>query len=610
MFGRKIAILAAFLLGWAGAAAQVEFVAGAPQMVEAGTAFRVEFTLSVNDRGSAPSGFTAPDFAGLNIIAGPSESRGQNISIVNSQRSETYTFTYTYVLSAPAEGRISLGPASVTVGGQNYTTRPVQIEVVAGGAAGQNPAGQGQPQASATLAADDVLIRIIPSRTAVYKGEPIRVQLKIYTRTDLAGVQNARYPAFNGFWSQELATTPQWTQETYNNKLYNTQVIREFLIFPQQAGTLSVEQFALSVVARIVTQGQRQSIFDDFFGGGPSFRDVPLELTAGPIPITVRELPSGAPAGFSGAVGQFRLEGGPSQLDIPANSSANFEVTISGSGNLPLIESPAIAMPTSFEAYSVKTTDNYTSGVANIAGSKSFSTPFIPRAEGEYTIAPVEFSYFDPTTGRYQTLSTQSFTLQIGKDAGGGNAATGLIGGVNREDLKILSEDIRFIRLGDPGLRKSTSVFLFSWKYWIVLTLIVAAFVLTLNYLRSQIRLRADTTLVRNRKAQKVALRRLKTAESFMRAGDSGRFYEEMLKALWGYIADKLNIPVADLSRDRVQAELAERGVEPEIIGQYTAAIAECEFRRYAPADRSQIGDVYQHAVELISKMESKIRPR
>ncbi len=392
MFGRKIAILAAFLLGWAGAAAQVEFVAGAPQMVEAGTAFRVEFVLSVNDRNSVPSSFTAPDFAGLNVIAGPSESRGQSISIVNSQRTEKHIFTYTYVLSAPSEGRVTLGPASVTVDGQNHTTRPVQIEVVASGSDVAGQAAGGRPQASGTLAKDDVLIRIIPSRTTVYKGEPIRVQLKIYTRADLAGVQNARYPAFNGFWSQELDLVGEWRQETYNNKLYNTQVIREFLIFPQQAGTLSIEQFALSVVARIVTQGQRQSIFDDFFGGGPSFQDVPLELTAGPIPITVRELPSGAPAGFSGAVGQFRLEGGPGQLDIPANSSANFEVTISGSGNLPLIESPPIAMPTSFEAYAVKTTDNYTPGGANITGSKRFLTPFIPRAEGEYTIAPVEFS--------------------------------------------------------------------------------------------------------------------------------------------------------------------------------------------------------------------------
>ncbi len=607
-FFKKTAFLTAFLLCWAWAAAQVEFTARAPQMVEAGTAFRVEFSLMTDNEKLTPTGLSAPDFAGLNVIAGPSSSRSQNISIVNGRRSESYTHTYTYVVSAPAEGKITIGPASVTADGKSYSSEPVQIEAVAGesaAAAGQNASGSGQ--SSATLAKDDVLVRIVPGRTAVYKGEPIRVQLKIYTRVDLAGVQNARYPAFNGFWSQELNTTPQWTQETYNGKLYNSQIIREFLIFPQQAGTLSIEQFALSVIARIVTQGQRQSIFDDFFGGGPSIQDIPIELTAGPIPITVKELPAGAPAGFNGAVGQFRLEGGPGQLDIPANSSANFDVTISGSGNLPLVESPAIALPTSFEVYTVKTTDAYTPGGANITGSKTFSTPFIPRAEGEYTVPPVEFSYFDPTAGRYQTLRTQPYTFQIGQDTGGGNAATGLIGGANREELKILSEDIRFIRLGDPGLKRPGRTFLWSGVYWGIMAMLISSFSLLLRYLRKQIRLRGDITLVRNRRAQKVALRRLKTAEKYMLAKDGAGFYDEMLKALWGYLGDKLNLPAAELSRDRVQAELAGRGVEPELTDRYTAAIAECEYRRYAPSGGEQIGDVYHQAVELISKMESKI---
>ena len=601
-FFKKTAFLTAFLLCWAGAAAQVEFTARAPQMVEAGTAFRVEFSLTTDNEKLTPTGFSAPDFAGLNVIAGPSSSHGKNASFVNGRRSESYTYyTYIYVVSVPDEGKITIGPASVTVDDKSYSTQPLQIEAVAGGS------GAADPNTAGTLAKDDVLVRIVPGRTAVYKGEPIRVQLKIYTRTDLIGVQNARYPAFNGFWSQELNTTPQWVQETYNGKLYNSQVAREFLIFPQQAGTLSIEQFALSVVARIVTQGQRQSIFDDFFGGGPSIRDIPLELTAGPIPITVKELPAGAPAGFNGAVGQFRLEGGPSQLDIPANSSANFDVKISGSGNLSLIESPTITMPTSFEAYTVKTTDAYSPAGANITGSKTFSTPFIPRAEGEYTIPPVEFSYFDPTAGRYQTLRTQPYTLQIGQDAGGGNTATGLIGGVNREEVKILSEDIRFIRLGDPGFKKSGRTFLWSGVYWGIMAILISSFSLLLRYLRKQIRLRNDTTLVRNRKAQKVALRRLKTAEKYMLAKDGAGFYDEMLKALWGYLGDKLNLPAAELSRDRVQAELARRGVEPELTDRYTAAIAECEYRRYAPSGQEQIGDVYHQAVELISKMESKI---
>lgn len=613
--GKKVSFVAAFLLFCMGAMAQqVDFVAGAPQMVEAGTAFRIEFTATTSASNLVPTGFTGPDFAGLNVIAGPSDSRGQNISIINGRRSESYIFTYTYVVTAPSEGRVTISEATVTVDGKTYTSKPVRIDVVAGGAGsagrgspGQNPGGQTQAQASGSIEKDDILVRIVPSRTTVYKGEPIRVQLKIYTRVQIAGVQNAKYPAFNGFWSQEIGTAGQWVQETYNNKLYNSQVVREFLIFPQQAGTLSIEQFGLSVVARIVTQNRRQSIFDDFFSGGPTVQDIPLDLTAGPIPITVKDLPAGAPAGFQGAVGQFRLEGGPSQTEIPANSSANFDLRISGSGNLPLVNAPAIEMPTSFEQYTVKTTDAYSPSGGTISGSKTFSTPFIARAEGEYTIPPVEFVYFDPATEHYQTLRTPNYTLHIGQDTGGGNAASGLVSGINREELKILSEDIHFIRISDPKLKKTGSVFLGSWGYWLVWLLIVALFALSLVYLQKQIRMRNNKTLVRNRRAQKVALRRLKAAEKHMLAKDSAGFYDEMLKALWGYMSDKLNIPVAHLSRDNVKEGLLSKEVEPELVDRYIAAIAECEYMQYAPSDKTQIGDVYNAAVELISKMESKI---
>ena len=610
-----LAVLMLFCTGLL--AQQVEFVAGGPQMVEVGSAFRIEFTLTTHSQDQTPSGFDPPAFTGVNVIAGPTESRGQNISIINGRRSEIYTVSYSYVLSAPDEGRVSVPAASVTVGGKSYSSNSFQIEVVAGGAgasgggqpgAQQRPQTQGgQTQASSGLQKDDILLRIIPSRTTVYKGEPIRVQLKIYTRQELAGAGDFKYPAFNGFWNQEIKVSDPGRQEEYNGKLYHSQVLREFLLFPQQSGTLSIEQFSMSVVARIVTQNRRQSIFDDFFGGGPSVNDTQVNLTAGPIPITVKEWPAGAPAGFNGAVGQFKMEGGPNQIEIGANSSANFDVRISGSGNLPLITAPKIEMPTSFEQYTVKATDNYSVSGANISGGKTFSTPFIPRAEGEYTIPPVEFVYFDPAAERYVTLRTPNYTLRIGQDTGGGNTSSGLVSGINKEDLKILGEDIRFIRITDPKLRRVGSIFLFSWKYWVVLVVIIALFIAALMYLQKQIRLRNNKTLVRNRRAQKVALRRLKAAEKNMLAKDSAGFYDEMLKALWGYMSDKLNIPVSNLSRDNVKEGLAAKGVESELIDRYIAAIAECEYMQYAPSDKTQIGDVYNSAVELISKMESKI---
>jgi hypothetical protein len=610
--GKKIPLLAVMLLFCMGLRAQqVEFTAGAPRMIEAGTAFKVEFTLTTDSREATPSDFSGPAFSGVNVIAGPQSSSWESHTNINGRQSDSYVYVYTYVVSAPTEGTITVPGASVTVAGRSHTTQPLRIEVVATGTAsgaqpGQ-PGQQGTGQNTTSLAKDDVLLRIVPNRTSVYKGEPIRVQLKIYTRANLARISDVKYPAFNGFWNQEIPVNDPGRQEEYNGKLYQSQVIREFLLFPQQAGTLSIEQFSMSALAQVVTQSRRQSLFDDFFGGGPQVLDIPLNLSAGPIPITVKEWPAGAPAGFNGAVGQFRLEGGPDRIDIPANSAANFDLRISGTGNLPLIAAPTIEMPASFEQYTVKTTDDFAPAGGNMSGSKTFSVPFIPRGEGEYAIPPVEFVYFDPATARYVTLRTSDYTLRIGQDTGGGNTPSGLVSGTNKEDLKILGQDIRFIRIADPKLRRVGTAFLFSWGYWGALLLILIAFVAALAWLRKRIRLRNDRTLTRNRRAQKVALRRLKTAEKYMLAKDSAGFYDEMLKALWGYMSDKLNIPVSNLSRDNVKQGLADKGIESEWADRYISTIAECEYMQYAPSDKTQIGDVYNSAVELISKMESKI---
>lgn len=598
---RRVLWLSALLIAFCtGARAQVDFTAAAPQRVEAGTAFRVEFTLSSPERIARPSAFTPPAFEGLNVVAGPSMANGQNFSFGNGQRSEIHTLTYTYAVAAPEAGIVTIPAASATVDGKSYSTRPVKIEVVAPGTAA------GGQQTAATLQKDDVLVRIVPDRTALFKGEALRVQLKLYFRVDLAGASNFRYPAFNGFWNQEIPVNDAGGQEEYNGKLYTTRVLREFLLFPQQAGVLSIEQFSFSAVARLVSPGRAQSLLDEFFGGGPRIDDIPLDLTAGPIPITVKEWPAGAPAGFGGAVGQFTLEGGPDKAETAANSPANFVLRITGAGNLPLVTAPKPILPASFEQYTVKTEDNYGVSGRTITGTKSFTTPFIPRAEGDYVLPPVEFVYFDPAAVRYVTLYTPEHTMRVGADTGGGENP-GLVTGVNREEVKVLGEDIRFIRVGDPKLKRAGGVFLFSWGYWVILLLIVGGFIAALRSLRRRIRRQSDRTLVRNRRARKVALHRLKAAERHMTAKDPAGFYEEMLKVLWGYMGDKLNLPAANLSRDNVREGLAARGVETEWIERYIDAVAECEYRRYAPADNSRIGDVYHAAVELISKMEGKI---
>lgn len=583
-------------------AQEVEFAAAAPQMVETGVPFRVEFTANAE-----VDEFTPPAFSGVNIIAGPSTSHGQSISIENGKTTRSVTNSYTYILLIEQAGTVTIPEATAQVRGKEYRSRPIRIEAAAGG--GQSATqGSQSSQPSASLAADDLFIRMIPNRTTVYKGEPIRVSFKIYTRVDLSTIRNIKYPAFNGFWSQEIPVGDQWMQETYNDKLYHAMVVREFLLFPQQAGALSIDPLTMSVVVQIVTQTRRQSLMDDFFGGGPSIQEIPKELSTGSLRITVKDWPAGAPAGFQGAVGQFTLQGGPSLIEVAANSAANYDLKISGTGNLPLIQAPKVELPASFEQYTVKTTDGYNVTGSTFSGAKEFSIPFIARAEGEYTLPPVEFTYFDPQAESYKTLRTAEYTLRIGRDTGQSDTPTaGLVSGVNKEELKILGEDIRFIRLGDPGLKPVGAVFPGSWGFWGLLLLLIAAFAGMVVYLQKRNRFRSNTTLVRNKRAQKVALKRLKNAEKLMLAKDGPGFYEEMLKALWGYMSDKLNIPVAHLSRDNVREGLFARGVETEQIEKYVQTIADCEYARYAPSEKIQIGDVYNTAVELISRMESKI---
>lgn len=597
-------------------AQQVRFDAAVPQVVEAGDPFRVEFTLN-----QKPSDFTPPAFSGVDVIAGPTVSQGQSVTIVNGKTTSSFSYTYTYLLQASSVGYVTIPPAKVVVDGSTYATRATKIEVVGqaptqqgggsqggGSNQGESSAGGQSVKPATTIASDDIVLRVITNSTNVYKGQPIKVSFKLYTRVPLSGVESAKYPAFNGFWNQELNVDANpWQRETYNNKVYDAKVIREFLLFPQQTGVLQIEQLSLTLVAQIVTQSRRQSLFDDFFGGGASVQDVRKTLSTKPLNITVKNLPAGAPAGFSGAVGNFTMSGGVTPTDITANSAVNYTIKISGTGNLPLVTTPTIEMPGSFEQYTVKTTDNYSSNGTTIAGSKEFEIPFIARAEGKYTIPAVEFSYFDPQTARYVTLKTNETNINVASDPTGGKGNPGLVSGVSKEDLKILGKDIRFIRVGSPQLSATGSFVIWSWYYILIILLLIALFVVTLIYMQKRIKLYSNTTLVKNKKAHKVALKRLKAAEKNMLAANEHQFYEEMLKGLWGYMSDKLSIPMADLSKENVRERLLRKNIDETLISAYEDIINNCEFARYAPSAATSMKDVYGAAVDLISKLESKI---
>ena len=618
-FVAKISLTALFVLAIfsASAAEKVTFEANSPLTVAVGEAFRVEFALNAKPDGDT---FKAPSFEGFDVLAGPAISQGSSVQIVNGSMTKSVSYTYTFVLLPQAAGNVTIGAAEVKVDGSSYRTRPLPIEIVNEGEGsraqqqqgGSNRADDTQADAQSRIGKDDILLRAVVSRSSVYKNEPLHVAFKLYTRVPYVNIVPESAPSFNGFWSQDLSdpNSARVGRETYAGKVYETRVLYDYLLYPQQAGQLHIEQFSLNAVAQIVmqTSPRGQSLFDDFFGGGQTVQEVRKNLSTAPVAITVKDFPAGAPASFNGAVGQFQMSGGIDKKTMSANASDNFTLKISGSGNLPLIQAPTVEMPTSFEQYNKKTTESLAHNANGITGYRQFEYPFIPRAEGSYTINPVEFSYFDPDAAKYVTLNTSSFNIEVRPDSTGGGGVSGIVSGINKEDLKILDKDIRFIRIGDPCLTRRGNLLFGSTAYFAALALILLVFAGGYLYLKKRLSEMQNTVLVRNRKANKVALQRLRAAFQHMNAGSEKAFYEEMLKALWGYMSDKLNIPVANLTKDNIREELLKRNVSAELTGQFIDTITHCEYAQYSPSSSGRMSELYGSAAGILSKLESVIK--
>ena len=619
-FIAKISLTALFVLAIfsASAAEKVTFEANSPLTVAVGEPFRVEFALNaMPDDGT----FKAPAFEGFDVIAGPAEARGQSIQIVNNAMTRVINYTITYVLVPQGAGNVTVGAAEIAVEGTTYRTKPLAIEVVDEGKApgGGGSAAGGQPQrreeassesaAQSKVAKDDILLRAIVSRTSVFKGEPLRVTFKLYERVPVVGYNDVKFPSFNGFWAQELNTeNARRERETFNGKVYETLVAKEYLLYPQQAGTLVIEPAEITAVAQVIIQSRRS--LDPFFGGGPDFVNVPRKVQSPRINVTVKPLPAGAPASFSGAVGSFTMDAVLPPDRLAANSAATYTVKISGTGNLTFVQAPKLTLPASFEQYNVKTTESINASAAGISGYRQFEYPFIARAEGTYDVEPVEFSYFDPARMQYMTLRSRPLELEITPDAkgGGGDAYVVQGRGMSKEEVKMLGQDIRFIKLGNAQLRPVREPFLFGAAYWGLLVGILALFTAVYVALRKQIRESQNAALVRGKRANKVAVQRFRVAKRYMEEQNRHAFYEEMLRALWGYMGDKFNIPVANLTKENVREELHKRGVSAEESQRFTSIITKCDEAQYSPAASAQMSEVYAEGVDIISRIEAVIK--
>ncbi|MCL2133871.1 MAG: BatD family protein, partial [Bacteroidales bacterium] len=589
------------------AAQDVSFSTAAPRVVGVGENFRITINLSAE-----PEHFTPPEFSGLSILAGPSKSTMTNIQMVNGRTTQSFTVTYTYIVQATAEGKAQIGAAKATVDGKSYQTQPVSIDVVKDAPAqqGAQQSGQqgGQPQNRGNTnqpSADetDVFVRIQFNKSQVVRGEYLTATIKLYTRQmNILGFENYKFPTFNGFWSQEIESPQRlnFQRETFDGKIYNVAVVRRYALFPQQTGTLKIDPVEITCVLQVKGNSQPRSFFDSFFDTPQSIRK---NIASPIVAIEVHKLPDGAPASFKGTVGSnFQMEARFNRDSIQANDAVNLVVRISGEGNLKLLESPQVNFPPHFETYDTKITDNTKASDFGISGSKSFEYPVIPRSEGSFDIPGPEFSYYDINKKQYVTLRSNDLHIGVSKDPNAGTAVT--TQGINQQSVKSLNSDIQYIKRAPLALG-STVLFFGSMPYYAVFIALLLLFFIIYFQLKRHIKRTQDIRRTRHRKATKIAKKRLKAAGEFLRQHNMNSFYDELSRAMWGFLTDKAGLSVADLSREKAREVMQAKNAKEEDITAYLQVLDECEFARYAPgAGQSAMQKVYEVAIQIISKFE------
>lgn len=583
--------------------AQVTFKATAPATVVEGEQFRLSYHLNKEGRD-----LRLPELKGLELLFGPSTSTSYSQSIINGKSTSEMSVTYTYILMASKAGSYTIPAASITVDGSSYKSNSLQIKVLPPDevAADSSPGGDRQPErasGSATVSERDAFIRAIVSKSNLYEQEGFTVTFRLYTTLNVVNFGKIQFPEFEGFMVEEidLPVNKQLQMERYNGRNYYTADLRKTLLFPQRPGKITIPSGSLEMVFS-VPSGKKVS---SFFGPQEMMVDVKKALRTNPLDIDVKPLPEPKPVNYANAVGSFTMKPVLSKTETRANEAITLQLEISGTGNLKLIRNPEIPFPDNFEQYDPKV-DNIVNATTNgLTGMRRIEYMVIPRYEGTYNIPPVEFTYFDPRSGSYKRLTTPEYQLNIAKGEPGSAPATAF---VNRQNVKV-EQDIRFLITGDPNYQRKDSFFVGSTGYWLWILLPLLLLITLYLIYRKQVRENANVALMRNRKANKIAFKRLKKAEQYLRGQKRENFYEELLRALWGYFSDKLSIPVARLSRDNVETELRSYGISGELTDRFLQILDSCEFARYAPSEGDAAMDkLYQDTLDAIGEMENRLK--
>ena len=584
---------------------KVSFTASAPDAVVVGDQFRLSYTVTTQK----VKDFRAPSIKGFDVLMGPSRSQQSNTQIVNGNVTSTSSITFTYILMANNAGEYTIPGASIVADGDQMVSNSVRIKVLPQDQGDSNSSSSSSTHSSSGtgVSNQDLFITASASKTNVYEQEAFVLTYKIYTRESNLQLNNAKLPDFKGFHSQEIemTTNARWTPEHYQGRNYYTTVYRQFVLFPQQSGKLYIDpaQFQMTVGKPV----QSDDPFDAFFNGGSNVIEIKKSISTPKIAINVNPLPAGKPADFSGGVGEFNISSSINNKELKTNDAITIKLVISGTGNLKLISNPEIKFPDDFEVYDPKVDNQVRLTREGLTGNKVIEYLAIPRHAGTYKIPGVSFSYFDIRSKSYKTLKTEEYVINVEK--GVGNADQVIANFTNKEDLKVLGEDIRYIKQNEVTLQPKGSFFYGSMTYWLFYIIPALAFIIFFIIYRKQAAENANVAKMRTKKANKVATKRMKLAGKLLSENKKDAFYDEVLKALWGYISDKLNIPVSRLSKDNIEEKLRNHGVNEELIKEFLNALNDCEFARFAPGDENQAMDkVYSSSIEVISKMENSIK--
>ena len=592
---------------------EVQFTASARKLVSVGDRFQLTYTVNTRD-----GNFTGPSIKHFRMLSGPNVSTSQSYQVIQGRMSQSVTVSYVYYLQAFKEGKFEIPPATLNIKGKTYKTKAVPVEVIKGNASGAQGTKASGGSRQKENAGDDVFLKAFITNRNPYQGEQVIVTYKIYTaNVPISEIDFQGSASFPGFWATNLVDPGKQIQpkeEIINGREYLSGALYQGALFPQKSGKITISPKELTCTAQTRTQTDRKArdpFFDSFFDDpffNNRFQNVRLEMKSNALTLNVRPLPiENKPAGFSGAVGKFKIASSVDNTELTVNDAITMKLIISGSGNLELINTPDVNWPPDFETYEPKISKNIRTSSSGVSGSRTFEFLAIPRSAGNFTVGPIELSYFDPGTGKYKTLKTEVYNFHVEK---GDQSTTSIsYSGVAQEDIMYLGQDIHYIKTGIYPL-SARGMYLFATPLFYSLLAVPASLLLIATILVAGNRKkRRNVVLVKNRKATRVARKNLKKANDFLKTQQREEFYTEVSRALWGYLSDKFNIHLSELSMDSVSEHLADKDVSEESISKFVEVLNNCEFARFAPGDNTGLmNEIYNESIILISQIEGELK--